>query len=59
MRKFSLEHAQWLTEGKDLQAETVTGREEGGEAGESAGEKWNPSTGFMAQGPLLASALTA
>ena len=38
-RMFSLEYAQLLTEGKDLQAETVTGTEEGIEEGEEADEK--------------------
>jgi hypothetical protein len=33
---FSLEHAQLLTERKDLQAEAVTGAEEGIEEGEEA-----------------------
>ena len=36
---FSPEYAQLLTEGKDLQAETVTGTEKGGEEGESADEE--------------------
>ena len=36
---FSLEYAQLLTEGKDLQAEAVTGTEEGIEEGEEANEK--------------------
>jgi len=35
----SLEYAQLLTEGKDLQAEAVTGTEEGNEEGEEADEK--------------------
>jgi hypothetical protein len=38
-RMFSLEYAQLLPEGKDLQAETVTGTEEGIEEGEEADEK--------------------
>ena len=41
---FSLEYAQLLTEGNDLQAETVTGTEER----ESADQKWNHSPGFIA-----------
>ena len=40
---FSLEYAQLLTEGNDLQAETVTGTEEDVEEGEKANEKWNHS----------------
>ena len=36
---FSLEYAQLLTEGKDLQAQAVTGTEEGIEEGEEADEK--------------------
>jgi hypothetical protein len=36
------------TEGKGLQAETVTGTEEGVEEVESADEKWNRRPGFMA-----------
>jgi hypothetical protein len=38
-RMFSLEYAQLLTESKDLQAEAVTGTEEGIEEGEEADEK--------------------
>ena len=38
-RMFSLEYAQLLTEGKDLQAEAVTGTEEGIEEGEEANQK--------------------
>jgi hypothetical protein len=38
-RMFSLEYAQLLTEGKDLQAEAVTRTEEGIEEGEEADEK--------------------
>jgi hypothetical protein len=36
---FSLEYAQLLPEGKDLQAETVMGTEKGIEEGEEADEK--------------------
>ena len=45
---FSLEYAQLLTEGNDLQAETVTGTEKGVEGGEQANDKWNHSPGFIA-----------
>ena len=45
---FSLEYAQLLTEGNDLQDWTVAGTEEGVEEGESADEKWNHSPGFIA-----------
>ena len=54
-----LEYAQLLTEGDDLQAETVAGTQEGGNEGKSADEKWNHSPGLIAQGPVSASALTA
>ncbi len=53
-----LEYAQLLTEGKDLQAETLAGTEKGGEGGESADEEWNHRSGFIAQGSVTASALT-
>jgi len=58
-RTFSLQHTQLLTKRKDLQAEAVTGTEEGVEGGEEADEKWNHSPGFIAQGFVPASALTA
>ena len=45
---FSLEYAQPLTEGNDLQAENVAGTEEEVEEGEEANEKGNRSPGFMA-----------
>jgi hypothetical protein len=45
---FSLKYAQLLTEGNDLQAETVTGTEKGVEEGEGAGEKWDHSPGLIA-----------
>ncbi len=45
-----LEYAQLLTEGDDLQAETVAGTQEGGNEGKSADEKWNHSPGSIAQG---------
>ncbi len=54
---FPLEYAQLLTEGNDLQAETVTGTQEGGKEGKSADEKSNHSPGFIAQGSVPASAL--
>ena len=38
-RMFSLEYAQLLTEGKDLQAEAVTGTEKGIDEREEADEK--------------------
>ena len=47
-RTFSLEYSQLLTEGKDLQAEAVTGTEEGVEEAEKANEKRNHRPGFMA-----------
>ena len=56
---FSLEHAQLLTEGNDLQAEAVTGTEEGVEEGEKASEKWNHSPGLIAQGLVPAVTLAA
>ena len=54
-----LEYAQLLTEGDDLQAETVAGTQESRDEGRSADEKWNHSSGFIAQGSVPASALTA
>jgi len=45
---FSLEYAQLLTEGNDLEAETVAGTEEEVEEGEAADEKGNHSPGFIA-----------
>jgi hypothetical protein len=54
-----LEYAQLLTQGDDLQAETVAGTQESGDEGKSADEKWNHSPGFIAQGSVPASALTA
>ena len=54
---FSLEYAQLLTQGKDLQAEVVAGTEEGAEAGEEADEKWNHGPGFIAHGSIPAPAL--
>ena len=44
---FSLEYAQLLTEGNDLQAEIITGTEEDVEEGEEANEKGNHSPGFI------------
>jgi len=44
---FSLEYAQLLTEGIDLQAWTVAGTEEDVEEGEEANEKGNHSPGLM------------
>ena len=41
VRLFSLEYAQLLTEGKDLEAEVVAATEKSAEAGEEADEKWN------------------
>ena len=48
VRMFSLEDAQLLTEGKDLEAEVVAGTGEYAEAGEQADEKWNHEFGFIA-----------
>jgi len=45
---FSLEYAQLLTEGKDLEAEAVTRTEESAEANEKAEKKWNHELGFAA-----------
>ena len=45
---FSLEYAQLLTEGKDLETEVVARTEESAEAGEQSDEKWNHGTGFIA-----------
>ena len=45
---FSPEYAQLLTEGKDLQAEVVTGTEEGTEAGKEPKGKWNHGSEFIA-----------
>ena len=45
---FSLEYAQLLTEGKDLEAEAVTGTEESAEANEEAAKRWNHELGFVA-----------
>jgi hypothetical protein len=56
---FSLEYTQLLTEGKDLQAETVAGMEEGIEEGKDAVEKLNHESGFIAEGSDPASTLTA
>ena len=47
-RLFSLEYAQLLTEGKDLEAEIVAGTEKGAETGEEANEKWNHGPRFIA-----------
>jgi hypothetical protein len=48
VRLFSLEYAQLLTEGKDLEAEVVARTEECAEAGEEADKKWNHEFGFIA-----------
>jgi hypothetical protein len=48
MRLFTLEYAQLLTEGKDLEAEVVAGTEECAEAGKEVDEKWNHEPGFIA-----------
>jgi hypothetical protein len=48
VRLFSLEYAQLLTEGKDLEAEAAAGTEENAEAGEEADEKWDHEFGFIA-----------
>jgi hypothetical protein len=47
-RMFSLEYAQLLTEGKNLQTEVVTGTEDGFEKAEEIDEKRNRSPGFIA-----------
>ena len=45
---FSLEHAQLLAEGKDLETKVAAGTEENAETGEEADEKWNHGPGFIA-----------
>ena len=50
VRTFSLEYAQLLTEGKDLEAQAVTRTEEGVEEGEEADEKANHAPGFISYG---------
>jgi hypothetical protein len=47
-RTFSLEYSQLLTEGKDPQAEAVTGTEEGVEEAEKADERRNHRPGSIA-----------
>jgi hypothetical protein len=47
-RIFSLEHAQLLTEGTDLETEVVPGTEEAAKAGEKPKGKWRHGTGFIA-----------
>ena len=44
----SLEYAQLLPEGKDLEAEAVTGTEESAEANEEADKQRNHEFGFVA-----------
>jgi hypothetical protein len=56
---FSLEYTQLLTEGKGLQANAVTGTEEGVEEAEKADDKRDHGPAFMAQAYVPASALTA
>ena len=51
-RNFSLQYAQLLTEGKDLETEVVARTEESAEAGEQSDEKSNHGTGFIAKGPF-------
>src|SRR4029450_118261 len=48
VRLFSLEYAQLLTEGKDLEAEVVARTEECAEAGDEGDKKWNHEFGFIA-----------
>jgi hypothetical protein len=45
---FSLEYAQLLTEGKDLETEAIPGTEESAEANKEAEKKWNHELGFVA-----------
>ena len=45
---FSLEYAQLLTEGKDLEAEAIRRMEESAEANEEAEKKSNHELGFVA-----------
>ena len=56
---FSLEYAQLLAQGEDLEAEVVAGTEESAEAGEEANEKWNHGPGFITREPIPALGLTA
>jgi hypothetical protein len=58
-RIFSLEYAQLLTQGNDLDAEVAAGTEESAEAGEEAEEEWNQGPGFIAQGSAPVPALIA
>ena len=48
VRLFSLEYAQLLTEGKDLEAEVVARTEECAKAGDEGDKKWNHEFGFIA-----------
>ncbi len=56
-RMFPLKYAQLLTQGNDLEAEVVTGTEEGTEKGEESLEKWNHDPGFIACAATTVSAL--
>jgi hypothetical protein len=47
-RLFALEHAQLLTESRDLKAEVIAGTTECAEAGKEADEKWNHGFKFIA-----------
>ena len=50
-RLLSLEYTQLLPGGKDLKAETVTGAQEGAEAGDQAHEECNHGSGFISWDP--------
>ena len=56
-RILSLQYAELLAKGQDLEAEAVTGTEEGAEGGEETQEKWNHGLGFMAYESVPAPAL--
>lgn len=47
-RNSSLEHAQLLTQGKDLKTEVVARTEESAQAGEETEKEWNHGPGFIA-----------
>ena len=55
----SLEYAQLLTEGKDLEPEVVAGAEKRTQAGKQVDERWNHSRGLIAWGSIPASTSTA
>jgi hypothetical protein len=58
-RAFSFEHAQLLTKGEDLQAQAITGTEEGVKKLQITDENGNHGLGFISYAPILALLLTA